>query len=221
MKDTLTDSGLKVDDKVVDELVKNPDEMAGVQKILGDEQKNESGAVQLSDIDWDGPAILKYDNPNEPEWGGFYVNDSEWSSDVHKASEFDSKEDAQRKIDELVKTGDFDGDYLYIWSAKSKFDEEESSGDEDKVYLRIDDDDLELHGYVGRGDKDLNIVQDEKDAVEYTRGDAETEITNLCEKHHYDPETFSLQDIGTQVPSDGENWISLDPMNPSATTTAQ
>lgn len=149
LKDTLTDSGLKVDDKVVDELVKNPDEMAGVQKILGDEQKNESGAVQL-----------------------------------------DEEDDMQ-------------------------------PDDEDKVYLRIDDDDLELHGYVGRGDKDLNIVQDEKDAVEYTRGDAETEITNLCEKHHYDPETFSLQDIGTQVPSDGENWISLDPMNPSATTTAQ
>lgn len=149
LKDTLTDSGLKVDDKVVDELVKNPDEMAGVQKILGDEQKNESGAVQLDEED-----------DRQPD-------------------------------------------------------------DEDKVYLRIDDDDLELHGYVGRGDKDLNIVQDEKDAVEYTRGDAETEITNLCEKHHYDPETFSLQDIGTQVPSDGENWISLDPMNPSATTTAQ
>jgi len=219
LSDTLKDAGLKVDDKVVDELVKNPDEMAGVQKVLGDEQKeNESGAVPLEDLDWDGPAILKFDNPNEPDYGGFYVKDGEWTSDIQAATEFDSKEAAQEKLDDLVDKKGMDGNYLYIWSAKSKFDEGEDVSDE--VVIRMDDDDLDMHGYVPDDiEAELVLVDDEKDAAMFaSREEAQKTIDDLCSRFHYDPSTFTFQDCESQVSVDGDAWISLDPMNGQATT---
>ena len=231
LSDTLKDAGLKVDDKVIDELVKNPDEMAGVQKILGDEQKNESGAVELSDIDWDGPAILKYDNPNEPDFGGFYVTDKDWSSDVKRATEFDSKEAAQEKLDELAASGKFDGDYLYIWSAKSKFDEDADVNEE--VVIRMDDDDLEMHGFVKSHDgDDMELTEDMSEAERFQHEELGNNVIEaICYKFHYDPSTFSTVSVDPEADEpyeddnevnidDGETWVSLDPLDSQATTLA-
>lgn len=140
LDDSIKKAGLKVDPKVLDDISKNPEQLAGVQKVLGaeDEQKNES-------------------------------------------------------VD----------------------DDDEGSGE--LVYVRMDDDDLEMHGYIGHGDKDFNLVDDEKDAIEFTQQEAAEEIARICEKYHYDYNTFNLQDVESQVADNGENWVSIDSSNPSAT----
>lgn len=140
LDDSIKKAGLKVDPKVLDDISKNPEQLAGVQKVLGaeDEQKNES-------------------------------------------------------VD----------------------DDDEGSGE--LVYVRMDDDDLEMHGYIGHGDKDFNLVDDEKDAIEFTQQEAVEEIARICEKYHYDYNTFNLQDVESQVADNGENWVSIDSSNPSAT----
>ena len=81
----------------------------------------------------------------------------------------------------------------------------------------MDDDDLDMHGYIGHGDNDFNLVDDEKDAIEFTQQEAAEEIARICEKYHYDYNTFNLQDVESQVADNGENWVSIDSSNPSAT----
>ena len=351
-KEILLDKG--VDQKTIDNL-KDDKEIDGAldATLNNDEVKQESGAVSLSDLDWDGPAILKYDNPNEPDYGGFYVSDEEWSSDIQKATEFDSKEAAQDKLDELVeKNKDMDGKYLYIWSAKAKetiesesvrdplvdylqehanvrserdcvdpeaavemvsdilkighpyhikdklgftshfmqygkskyrfvtvrrtdknmviykddepgefyaldsnltneeFFEQiagfirklgadkglcESKLDDsdvsEEVVIRMDDDDLDMHGFVKAYDgKDIELVDDESDAEVFQHEElGQNKIAAICNKFHYDPSTFKTVSLDPRADEPyeddeennddfGENWVSLDPMHPGATT---
>lgn len=98
---------------------------------------------------------------------------------------------------------------------------EPDAGEDDEsnenVYVRIDDEDLDLHGYIGKGDKDFNLVDDEKDAQVFTRAEAANKIAEVCDKYHYDYNTFNIQDVESQVDDDGENWVSIDSSNPSAT----
>lgn len=147
LSDTLKDAGLEVDQKVVDELVKNPDEMAGVQKILGDEQKNES-AEELGDIS-------------------------------------------------------------------------------EEVVIRIDDDDLDMHGFLksddGLNKGELEWTDDIKAAKVFQHEElGQNAIEAICNRFHYDPSTFSIQSLDPRADEpyedEDENWISLDPLNPSATT---
>ena len=238
-KDSLTDDQKKeilldkgVDQKAIDNLKSSEALDGALTAATANDVKQESGAVELSDIDWDGPAILKYDNPNEPDHGGFYVNDKEWSSDIQNANEFGSKEDAQKKIDELVATGNYDGDYLYIWSAKSKFDEGEDISEE--VVIRMDDDDLDMHGYLksddGLNKGELEWTDDIKAAKVFQHEElGQNKIEAICNRFHYDPSTFKTVSLDPRADEPyeddepdndnfGENWVSIDPMHPSAST---
>ena len=209
LADTVKNAGLKVDQKVLDDISKNPEQLAGVQKVLGAEQENESGAVPLEDLDWDGPAILKYDNPNTPDWGGFYVTDEEWSSDIQRATEFDSKEAAQEKLDELVDKNGMDGKYLYIWSAKMKFDEGADVSEE--VVIRMDDDDLDMHGFVkGRDGKELELTDNEEEAEKFQHEElGQSTIEAICNKFHYDPTTFSTKSLDPRADEPYDEGLDL------------
>ena len=226
-KGILLDKG--VDQKTIDNL-KDDKEIDGALDVTLNNAavKSESGAVPLSDLDWDGPAILKYDNPNTPEWGGFYVTDEEWSSDIQRATEFDSKEAAQEKLDELVeKNADMDGNCFYIWSAKMKFDEGADVSEE--VVIRMDDDDLDIHGYLksddGLNKGELEWTDDIKAAKVFQHEElGQNAIEAICNRFHYDPSTFTTKSVDPRADEpyeddeEGQNWVSLDPMHPGATT---
>ena len=237
-KDSLTDDQKKeilldkgVDQKAIDNLKSSEALDGALTAATANDVKQESGAVELSDIDWDGPAILKYDNPNEPDHGGFYVNDKEWSSDIKRATEFDSKEDAQKKIDELVASGDFDGKYLYIWSAQSKLDESDGAVKveddiDESVILRMDDDDLDMHGFVKKFENgEIEWTNDEQEAERFQHEElGQNKIEAICTKFHYDPSTFTIKSVDPRADEpyvddeESQNWVSLDPMHPGATT---
>ena len=147
LSDTLNDAGLKVDDKVVDELVDNPDEMAGVQKVLGDGQKkNESTADDVSE----------------------------------------------------------------------------------EVVVRIDDDDLDMYGYLKNDDgldvRELEWTDDIKAAKVFQHEElGQNAIEAICSKFHYDPSTFKTVSVDPRADEpyeddESEQWISLNPLDPSATT---
>ena len=103
---------------------------------------------------------------------------------------------------------------------------ESEDGDDDEsnelVYVRMDDDDLEMHGFLksvdGLDKRELEWTDDEKEAMEFTRAEAANKISEICDKLHYDYNTFSLQDVESQVADNGENWVSIDSSNPSATS---
>ena len=138
LTNTIKNAGLDVDDKVIDDISKNPEQLAGVQKII----------------------------------------------------------DAQKKKNESV-------------------------GDDELVYVRMDDDDLDMHGFLksvdGLDKRELEWTDDEKEAMEFTRAEAASKIAEICDKLHYDYNTFNIQDVESQVDDDGENWVSIDSSNPSAT----
>ena len=146
LSDTVKDAGLDVDDKTLDDISNNPEQLAGVQKIL-DAQKNESGMVELDD----------------------------------------GEDDESNEL----------------------------------VYVRMDDDDLDMHGFLksvdGLDKRELEWTDDEKEAMEFTRAEAATKIAEICDKLHYDYNTFNIQDVESQVDDNGENWVSIDSSKPSAT----
>ena len=238
-KDSLTPDQKKeirldkgVDQKAVDNLKDDKSLDGALDATLNnDEVKQESGAVRLEDLDWNGPAILKYDNPNQPDYGGFYVSDKEWSSDIKRATEFDSKEDAQKKLDELAATEDFDGEYLYIWSAQSKLDESDGAVKveddiDESVIIRMDDDDLDMHGFVKKFENgEIEWTNDEQEAERFQHEElGQNKIEAICAKFHYDPSTLKTISLDPRADEpyeddeEGQNWVSLDPMHPGATT---
>ena len=95
------------------------------------------------------------------------------------------------------------------------------------VYMN--DADLGLDGYIPLDEADE--LSDVDYAHRYaTEEDAEEAIAEYCEKYNYDPETFSVQSMfsptegGIDIPDnevmidDTEAWVSLDPLEPDATT---
>lgn len=100
---------------------------------------------------------------------------------------------------------------------KQANESDEDDESEELVYVRMDDDDLDMHGYIGDGLEDFNLVDDEKDAAVFTRAEAANKISEVCDKYHYDYNTFNIQDVDSQVADNGENWVSIDTSNPSAT----
>ena len=111
---------------------------------------------------------------------------------------------------------------------ESKLDDYDVS---EEVVIRMDDDDLDMHGYVKAYDgKDIELADDESDAEVFQHEEmGQNAIETICYKFHYDPSTFKTisldpradepyEDDEPDNDSFGENWVSLDPMNPSATT---
>lgn len=96
---------------------------------------------------------------------------------------------------------------------------------DERFVIRMDDDDLEMHGYLDMNDTaedEVQLTDEIEQAKSYvSMEDAKKEIHYLCDKFHYDPSTFKVEpsDADDQVNvDDGESWVSLDPMKPDATT---
>ena len=213
-KEILVDKG--VDQKTVDAM-KDPDEISSaLDATLNNDnvEKESSTGSDVSNMDWEGPAIIKKE---DPDGDTFYVKDDEWSSDIQDAYEFPSKEDAADKIVELG------GDYLFVWPATMKKEglDESINESDGEVYLRMDDDDLDIHGFIQWDEENVAFVDDEEEAHIFdSKADAEDAILDICDKFNYDPETFSTQEVDSQVADNGENWVSLDPTDATATTIA-
>lgn len=124
----------------------------------------------------------------------------------------------QKTIDNLKDDKEIDG----ALDATLNNDEVKNESNEDvseEVVIRMDDDDLDIHGFVKWDiEEKVEFVDDEKDADVFPRSEVDSVISDICDKFHYDPSSFSIQNTNSQVDDNGENWVSLDSMHPGATT---
>ena len=115
---------------------------------------------------------------------------------------------------------------------------QESAEDEgdisEEVVIRVDDDDLDMHGYLksddGLSKGELEWTDDIKAAKVFQHEElGQNKIEAICNRFHYDPSTFktvSLDPRANEPYEDdepdnddfGENWVSIDSMHPQATT---
>ena len=139
----------------------------------------------------------------------------------------------QKAIDNLKSSDELDG----ALTAATANDVKKESGREnisEEVVIRIDDDDLDMHGYLKSDDGinkgELEWTDDIKDAKVFLHEElGQNVIEAICNKFHYDPSTFKTvsldprenepyEDAVSDDDNFGDNWVSLDSMNPSATT---
>ena len=139
----------------------------------------------------------------------------------------------QKAIDNLKSSDALDG----ALTAATANDVKKESGREDiseEVVIRMDDDDLDMHGYLksddGLNKGELEWTDDIKDAKVFQHEElGQNIIEAICNKFHYDPSTFKTvsldprenepyEDAVSDDDNFGDNWVSLDSMNPSATT---
>ena len=100
----------------------------------------------------------------------------------------------------------------------------------EEVVIRMDDDDLEMHGFVKSHDGDeLELTEDKSEAERLQHEElGQNVIETICHKFHYDPSTFKTISVDPRADEpyednevnidDGEAWVSLDPMDSQATT---
>jgi MoaA/NifB/PqqE/SkfB family radical SAM enzyme len=169
--------------------------------------------------------IMKEDGENTIE-----ISTDSLTDDQKKKILLDKGVD-QKTLDNLKDPKELDG----ALSATLNNDEvkQESADDEDdiseEVVIRMDDDDLDMHGYVStKGGKELMLTDKIEEAQVFQHEElGQNRIEAICYKFHYDPNTFKTVSIDPRADepyedSDydnfGENWVSLDPMHPDATT---
>lgn len=140
----------------------------------------------------------------------------------------------QKAIDNLKSSDELDG---ALTAATANDVKKESGGEEDifeEVVIRMDDDDLDMHGYLksddGLNKGEIEWTDDIKDAKVFQHEElGQNVIEAICNKFHYDPSTFKTvsldprenepyEDAVSDDDNFGDNWVSLDSMNPSATT---
>ena len=102
----------------------------------------------------------------------------------------------------------------------------------EEVVIRMDDDDLEMHGFVKSHDGDeLELTEDKSEAERLQHEElGQNVIEAICHKFHYDPSTFATVSVDPEADEpyednevnidDGETWVSLDPLDSQATTLA-
>ena len=100
---------------------------------------------------------------------------------------------------------------------ESQVDSTESEVD-GSVIIRMDDDDLDMHGYVEFRDniEKLHLTEELGGASKYGSEEiAQEEIRGFCDRFHYDPNTFKIEPANEQYDGldDGEGWVSLDGCN--------
>lgn len=95
-------------------------------------------------------------------------------------------------------------------------DELKMESEEEKV-IRIDDDDLDVHGFVKSFDGEkVEFTDNENEAMTFiARDKMDKEINDICAKCNYDPETFSTVSLDGEIE---DKWVSLDPIDRGATT---
>lgn len=142
----------------------------------------------------------------------------------------------QKVIDNLKSSDALDG-ALTAATANDVKKESGGGGEEDiseEVVIRMDDDDLDMHGYLKSNDGlnkgELEWTDDIKVAKVFQHEElGQNAIEAICNKFHYDPSTFKTvsldpradepyEDAVADDDNFGDNWVSLDSMNPSATT---
>ena len=107
--------------------------------------------------------------------------------------------------------------------------ENESTDDvSEEVVIRIDDDDLDMHGFLKSDDgldvRELEWTDDIKAAKVFQHEElGQNAIEAICSKFHYDPSTFKTVSVDPRADEpyeddESEQWISLNPLDPSATT---
>lgn len=122
-----------------------------------------------------------------------------------------------------------DGALTAVSSDDVKQESADDEGDiSEEVVVRVDDDDLDMHGYLksddGLNKGELEWTDDIKEAKAFQHEElGQNAIEAICSKFHYDPSTFKTVSVDPRAdePYDdnfGENWVSLDPMHPQATT---
>lgn len=103
----------------------------------------------------------------------------------------------------------------------------------EEVVIRMDDDDLEMHGFVKSHDGDeLELTEDKSEAERFQHEElGQNVIEEICHKFHYDPSTFKTVSLDPRADEpyeddnevnidDGEAWVSLDPLDSQSTTLA-
>ena len=104
------------------------------------------------------------------------------------------------------------------------------SKDVSMFLIRMDDDDLDMHGYVEFRDniEELHLTDEMSEVAKYGSIEkTQAEIQGFCDRFHYDPSTFKVEPIEPDEDGkndgidDGEGWVSLDPMHQGATTIPQ
>lgn len=97
---------------------------------------------------------------------------------------------------------------------------------DESVIIRMDDDDLDMHGFVKKFENgELEWTNDEQEAERFQHEElGQNMIEAICTKFHYDPSTFTIKSVDPRADEpyeddeEGQNWVSLDPMHPGATT---
>ena len=155
----------------------------------------------------------------------------------------DQKEEALKRKAEDVGLKDIDDNVLKdivkdekaaaaIDKVLGSVKKESMDGDvSEEVVIRMDDDDLEMHGYVSTvGGKELVLTDKIEDAQVFQHEElGQNVIEEICHKFHYDPSTFKTVSVDPRADEpyeddnevnidDGEAWVSLDPMDSQATT---
>ena len=140
----------------------------------------------------------------------------------------------QKAIDNLKDNKEIDG----ALDATLNNDEVKKESNEDvseEVVVRIDDDDLTMHGYLksddGLNKGELEWTDDIKVAKIFQHEEmGQNAIEAICNRFHYDPSTFKTVSLDPRADEpyeddnnddSGENWVSLDSMHPGATTIPQ
>jgi hypothetical protein len=97
---------------------------------------------------------------------------------------------------------------------------------DESVIIRMDDDDLDMHGFVKKFENgEIEWTNDEQEAERFQHEElGQNKIEAICAKFHYDPSTFTIKSVDPRADEpyeddeEGQNWVSLDPMHPGATT---
>ena len=142
----------------------------------------------------------------------------------------------QKTLDNLKDPKELDGALTAtLNNDEVKQESAEDEGDiSEEVVIRVDDDDLDMHGYLksddGLSKGELEWTDDIKAAKVFQHEElGQNKIEAICNRFHYDPSTFktiSLDPRANEPYEDdepdnddfGENWVSIDPMHPQATT---
>lgn len=136
LSDTLKDSGLKVDDKVVDELVKNPEQMAGVQKVLGDEQKENESSDDVSE-----EVVIRMDDDDLDMHGYVSTEDGKelgLTDNMEEAQKFQHEELGQNHIEAICNKFHYDPSTFKTVSVDPRADEPyEDNNDESEQWISL------------------------------------------------------------------------------------
>ena len=142
----------------------------------------------------------------------------------------------QKTLDNLKDPKELDGALTAtLNNDEVKQESAEDEGDiSEEVVIRVDDDDLDMHGYLksddGLSKGELEWTDDIKAAKVFQHEElGQNKIEAICNRFHYDPSTFktiSLDPRANEPYEDdepdnddfGENWVSIDSMHPQATT---